>query len=118
MPGSVELVIAIARAIGVMHVEVDRDERRGLADRAGDADGFISEESADGLIDRAELEAGHQVGDDRVDLPAADRKRNRAFVVERMTEAEGAIAEDFGAGADGGHLDVAGEKRDAKDGAG
>ena len=46
--------------------------------------------------------------------PAADRQRDRAFVVERVAEAEDAVADDFGAGADGGHLDVAGEQRDGQ----
>ena len=70
------------------------------------------------LVDRAELEAGHEVGDDAVDLAVADRQRDRAFVVERMAEAEDAIADHFGAGADGGHLQVAGEQRHAHDRAG
>src|SRR4051812_3827026 len=109
MPGSVEVVIAIARAIHVMNLQRDGNQRRSFADRAGDTDGLICEERADGLIDRAELEARHEVGDDGVDLAAAHRQRDRTLVVERMTETETAVAENLRARADGGHLHVAGE---------
>ena len=72
--------------------------------RPGDADGLVGRELAALLGQRAELEAGGQVGDDAVDPAAAHRQGDRALVVERVAEAEDAIAEHFGAGADGGQL--------------
>ena len=71
-----------------------------------------------GRVKAAELEAGGQVGDHSADLARPHGEGNGAFVVEGMAKAIDAVANDLGAGPDGGHFGVAGEERDDEDGAG
>jgi hypothetical protein len=109
-----EVIGVILLLAGIADLHLDRHHRRRLAGAAGHADGLVGGELATLLGERAEFEAGRQIGDDAVDSPAAHRQGDRAFVVERVPEAEDAVADHLSAGADRGEFGIPGQKRNGQ----
>ena len=87
-----KLINRVLRAVGVGDAQLDRNERRGIAERAGHARKLIRMQRAAHRGHRAQLKAVGKRGDDAVDPARTHRQRDRAFAVERMPEREDAIA--------------------------
>ena len=83
-----------------------------VAERARHARGGVGAERAGDGAGRAELEADEPRRDDRLDPAAGEGQFGRALAEHRVAEAVDAVADNGGAGPDGGEVEVAAEHWD------
>ncbi len=118
MGGELVVVGVGEGAVGVLDGEGDGNGGWGFSGEADDAGLLIGDECADGSDGGSHFEGLGKVGENGVDVGGGDGELGGSVADEGVTEGVDFSIADFGDGADGGEVHVAGDEGDGDGGAG